>query len=105
MRLEIIIGDHSMQIEVPDETLEQNQEGFARLDASMARGIQLGPDWLETPTVEQRCRLAADKLLTAIDKHDEGQALLASGYILTRRPGTSGVRIDVQGEPAETEFF
>jgi hypothetical protein len=104
MQLHIIVDDHSMNIDVPDSYLEDRRDGLDRLDADMDRGIQLGRDWIEHPEVTERCQFAADKLLAAIESHNEGLAMLAAGYILSRRPGTRSVRIDTGGEPGETEL-
>ena len=105
MVLNIIIDDHSMDIDVPETFLAQAEESLAKLDAQMDQGLQLGRDWISQPTLEQRCQRAADKLLSAIDAHKEGLAMLSAAYILTRRPHTKGVHIDNQGEPRETTFI
>ncbi|PLY11879.1 MAG: hypothetical protein C0631_18660 [Sedimenticola sp.] len=104
MELNIIIDDYSMNLNIPDDFISASQDSFERLDASMAEGVQLGQDWIEQPDVIQRCRAAADKLLAALESHNEALAMLSAGYIVTRMPGTKQVKIDNSGEPNATVF-
>ncbi|MEW8014228.1 MAG: hypothetical protein AB2807_05425 [Candidatus Sedimenticola endophacoides] len=104
MRLHIIIDEYTMQIEVDDALIAASRERFARLDHNMDQGLKLGHQWIENPDTEQRCQSAADKLLSAIETHNESLALLSAGYILSRYPDISCVRIDTSGESANTRF-
>ncbi len=104
MQLHIIIDDYAMDLEVPAAFLAENRTAFDRLDDAMGRGVQFGREWLDRPDPLQRCQLAADKLLAAIDSHNQGLALMAAGYILARLPDTRQVSIDNNGEPWATEF-
>lgn len=104
MQLHIIIDDHAMDLEVPEAYLRENTATFERLDQGMSQGVQFGREWLDDPNGLQRCQIAANKLLAAIDSHNEGLALMAAGYILSRRPETAQVNIDNNGEPWETRF-
>lgn len=105
MQLEIIIGEHSMQLEVPDEYLEKSTDSFDKLDATMDKGCRLGARFIKKPDITHRCQYAANKLLSAIETHNEGLAMVSAGYIITRKPGVQGVRIDNNGEPEETQFL
>lgn len=104
MELNIIIDDYSMNLNIPDDFLAASEESFNRLDASMNEGIQLGQNWISNPDRIERCRLAADKLLTALESHNEGLAMISAGYIVSRLPGTTRLKIDNSGDPSATEF-
>jgi hypothetical protein len=104
MKLNIIIDDYTMDLNVPEDFLEASAERFDRLDASMDKGVQMGRDWIDRPDRHQRCQIAADKLLTALESHDEKLAMLSAGYILSRLPGVVRVRIDNSGEVRGTLF-
>jgi len=104
MQLNIIIDEYSMNLEVTAEYLQQFAATFDRLDDEMNGGIQLGREWVERPDPTQRCQSAAEKLLQAIETHNEAMARLTAGYIVARMPGITGVRIDTNGEPSETRF-
>jgi len=104
MQLNIIINEYSMNINIDEAFITSSMDSFARLDEKMDQGIKLGPDWVENPTLTQRCQSAADKLLAAIEGHNEKLAMLSAGYILYRLPNTKRVKIDTSGEPANTVF-
>lgn len=104
MQLNIIVDDYSMDLYVPDDFLEESRQALDHLDSNMDQGIQFGPGWLEQPDRYQRCQFAANKLLTALETDNEGLAMLSAGYILSRLPGVSRVKIDTSGEPWETKF-
>ena len=104
MQLNIIIDDYSMDLEIPDDFINASRESFERLDQNMDEEIQLGQNWISQPDRIERCRLAADKLLAALESHNEGLAMLSAGYIISKMPGTKQVIIDNSGEPSATEF-
>ncbi|MES9962022.1 MAG: hypothetical protein ABW116_00620 [Candidatus Sedimenticola sp. 20ELBAFRAG] len=104
MELNIIIDDYSMNLNVPDDYIASSGESFARLDSTMDQGAQMGQEWVPNPDRLQRCQLAADKLLSALENHNEGLAMLSAGYILNRLPETRQARIDNTGDPSATTF-
>ncbi|HHH39260.1 MAG TPA: hypothetical protein ENK50_06785 [Sedimenticola sp.] len=104
MELNIVVGDYSMNLNLPQAFLDSSRESFDRLDRSMDQGIQLGQEWVAEPDQHQRCQAAADRLLTALETHNEGLAMLSAGYIVSRMPGVKRVWIDNGGEPGENRF-
>jgi phosphoribosyl-AMP cyclohydrolase len=62
-------------------------------------------EWIENPNTEQRCQIAADRMLTAIMQENENTKILMAGYILSRMPKATDVRIDTSGEILGTEFI
>lgn len=104
MLLNIIIDDYAMDLNVPNELIQESEETFARLDSQMDGGVQLGREWVVNPNSEQRCQIAAERLLGAIEGHNEQLALLSAAYIISRRPRTMQVNIDTSGEPSQTRF-
>ena len=67
MKLNIIVDGRTSAFDVPDELLTDAQDFFDRLNADMDRGYQMSRDWVENPNSEQRCQIAANKNLTAIE--------------------------------------
>ncbi|MCB1869532.1 MAG: hypothetical protein KDI43_13705 [Gammaproteobacteria bacterium] len=104
MELNIIIDDYSMDLNIPESFIASSDEAFDRLDQNMDRGIQIGRQWIERPSPRQRCQVAADKLLTALETDNESLALLSAAYIVSRIPGVQRVRIDNSGELQGTVF-
>ncbi|MCB1858182.1 MAG: hypothetical protein KDI63_07920 [Gammaproteobacteria bacterium] len=104
MKLNIVIDSYSMDLDIPGNFLTQSIETFQRLDRDMDQGVQFGREWLDHPDQQQRCQVAANKLLTALETDNHQLALLSAGYIVHRMPGVHRVRIDNSGEMLGTVF-
>ncbi|QYZ65316.1 MAG: hypothetical protein OI74_04670 [Gammaproteobacteria bacterium (ex Lamellibrachia satsuma)] len=104
MLLNLIIGEYSMDMEIQENYLETMTDSFDKMDQDMSQGVQLGQQWVEKPTQLQRCQVAADKLLSAIENHNETLAMLTGGYIASHLSGIKQIKINTDGEPAGTEF-
>ena len=104
MRLTLYIDDQPRPLEVPDSILEEGADFFEKMDADMDKGWQMSREWIENPNREQRCQIAADKMLNAISAENETMILLMSGYILSRMPGVTDIHINADGEMMETEL-
>ena len=104
MRLKIIIDDQARDLEVPDSVLADGQDFFRKMDKDMDRGWQMGPDYVEAPNQVQRCQIAADKILTAIDTENENLLYLMAGYFVSRVPGIKSIDINTSGEMQETQI-
>jgi hypothetical protein len=70
----------------------------------MDGGWQMSRDWVESPTLEQRCQIVADKLLSALEKENHKVGMLMAAYILKRLPNVEAVELDVQGEIQNNSF-
>ena len=105
MKLNIIVGDRSHAFDVPDGLLTEASEFFDKMDADMDRGWQMSRDWVECPNPEQRCQIAADKILTAIETENEKTLMLMAAYILRTMPGVTGINIDITGDMNETDII
>ena len=105
MKLNIIVEGRANTFNVPDELLVEAQDFFEKLDADMDKGWQMSRDWVENPDAEQRCQIAADKILTAIENNNEKMLMLMAAYILRTRPGVKAVNIDITGDMNETDII
>ena len=105
MKLNIIVDGRTNAFDVPDGILIEAKEFFDKLDADMDKGWQMSRDWVESPGAEQRCQIAADKILTAIDTDNEKLLMLMAAYILHTMPGVKTVNIDNTGDMNETEII
>ena len=104
MQLNLIIDDWTMNLEIPDDYLQTMGASFDKMDRDMDQGRRLGPRFVKQLDQTQRCQIAADRLLAALESHDQPMALLMGGYIAARMPGVRQVRIDNNGEPEQTTF-
>lgn len=105
MKLNIIVEGRTNAFEVPDTLLQEAADFFAQMDADMDKGWQMSRDWVDHPNAEQRCQIAADKILTAIETDNEKLLMLMAGYILKTMPGVRAVNIDVTGDMNETDII
>jgi hypothetical protein len=104
MKLRILVDNQSHPLDVPDNLIREAEDFFARMDQDMSRGWRMGPDFIEQPDKINRCQIAANKLLVALSTENKRVLFLMAGYILSRLPGVTGVRIDTGGEMHNTEF-
>ena len=105
MKLNIIVDGRMNAFEVPDELLSEAKEFFDKIDADMDKGWQMSRDWVENPDAEQRCQIAADKILTAIDTDNEKLLMMMAAYILRTMPGVKSINIDITGDMNETDII
>jgi len=105
MKLNIIVDGRANAFEVPDPLLIEATDFFNNLDADMDRGWQMSRDWVDNPTPKQRCQIAADRILTAIETDNEKLLMLMAAYILKTMPGVTGIDIDITGDMNETDII
>lgn len=105
MKLNIIVDGRANAFEVPDQLLTEASDFFEKMNADMDRGWQMSRDWVDNPTPEQRCQIAADKILGAIENENEKLLMLMAAYIMRTMPGVKGVNIDVTGDMNETDVI
>ena len=105
MILHISVNEKNAPFEVPDTLLHEADEFFARMNADMDRGWQMGRIWVERPDMTQRCQIVADKLATALEDGKLQFAQLLGAYILKHKPGVSGIKVATNGEIQETSFY
>lgn len=105
MKLNIIVDGRTNAFEVPDALLTEAKDFFDQMDADMDKGWQMSRDWVENPTPEQRCKIAADKILGAIETENEKLLMLMAAYILKTMPGVRSINIDITGDMNETDII
>jgi len=102
MKLTIVIDNQSRDLQLPENILEDGESFFQKMDSDMSQGWQMGPEYVESPNQVQRCQIAADKILTAIDTENENLLYLMAGYILSRMPSVKSIDINTEGELSDT---
>ncbi len=105
MILKVILEGQTVPVEVPDYLIQEGEEFFRKMDADMDKGYQMSRTWVERPDVVQRCQIAADRLLTALEQDNTRVGTMMAAYILARLPGVGGVRLTTGGDMLEHEFF
>ena len=105
MILNVHVEDQTYPIEVPPALLEDAAAFFDKMDQDMDNGWQMSREWVESPTVEDRCRIVADRLLTSLNNGETRVVMMMAGYILSRMPQVNTIRIDTAGEVQQTELL
>ena len=105
MKIDVEIDDKSYQLNVPEALVLEAAEFFAKMDADMNCGWQMSRWWVPDPDESQRCQIVADKLLTAMQQENHEFALLMAAYILSKKPATRRIRINIDGEIQGNEFL
>lgn len=104
MLLKVIVDDQQLTLNVPDVIVEGAGDFFAQMDRDMDAGWQMGREWVDTLTTEQRCQVVANKLLTALENENDKLGRMMAAYILARLPHVETVEIDTSGEIQSTQF-
>jgi len=104
MILNVHIHDQTHPVEIPDQLLSEAQGFFDKMDSDMSNGYQMSRRWVDKPDEYQRCQIAADKLVTALESANQPMQQMMAAYILSRLPGVHGVYINVEGDMTEHEF-
>ncbi len=104
MELDAIVDGTAYTLTVPDALIGKAEDYFARLDRDMDHGWQMSREWVPSPSLEQRCQIVADKLLTALETENHRLGRLMAAYILSRLPDVAAVELDVTGEIQNNRF-
>lgn len=104
MILKVVIEEQTFPVDVPEDVIIEAEEFFSNMDADMDKGWQMSRDWVQSPDIYQRCQIVGDKILTAIHNENKKLLVLLAGYIISRIPAISAIRIDTNGEMLETEL-
>jgi hypothetical protein len=105
MQLTVYIDEITRTLDLPDSILQEGEDFFQKMDSDMDQGWQMSRTWIDNPNAEERCQIAANKILDAISAENETLLMLMAGYIKSRRPDVVGVRIDTAGDMTETELL
>lgn len=101
MILKVFLEDQTYPIEVPDYIVNEAEDFFSFLDNDMNKGWQMSQFWVDDPDLNQRCQIAADKILTALNNDDQKTGVMLSAYILNRMPGTTELHLSLSGDMNE----
>jgi len=105
MILNVFVAEQTYRVEVPQFVFDEGDEFFAMLDRDMDKGYQMSRTWVENPDRVNRCQIVADRLLTALETDNQRLGMMMAGYILTRVPNVTGVRMNTEGDMLEHELI
>jgi len=105
MNFNITIDQEPYTLEVSEGVMQEAQPFIADMDAELDRGVQLGRHWLDSPSDEQRCQIAANKIVTAIHQENLRMFYLMSAYILSKFPALKMVTVGSDFEIDEIDIL
>ena len=104
MILKVTIDEKTFPLEVDEEMMQRADNAFKKMDDDMSQGWQMSRVWVENPSDLQRCQIAADKMLTAIQQENKATVGLMAAYIMRKLPGITAIDIDTSGDMTLTEI-
>lgn len=104
MKLNVNIDDRMYQVDVPADVVQGAQAIFQKIDRDLDAGWQMSREWVKNLDAMQRCQVVANRLLTAIENHNQPSMTMMAGYIVYKLPGIQTVHIDTQGDMTQTQF-
>ena len=104
MILKVTIDEKTFPLEVDEEMMQRADNAFKKMDDDMSQGWQMSRVWVENPSDLQRCQIAADKMLTAIQQENMATVGLMAAYIMNKLPGITAIDIDTSGDMTLTEI-
>lgn len=105
MNLKVVVETNTYSISIPDDITQNGEPFFRKMDEDMGSGWQMDRQWVDAPTIKQRCQIAASRIADAMESGNETLAYLMAGYIVNRMPSVKEVRVDTEGEMMETELI
>jgi len=104
MILKLILDEQIYELNLPENFLAQASGFFDKMDQDMDAGWQMGREWVERPDRLQRCQVAAEKLVSALENDNDELGRMMAGYICSRVPEIDTVEPNLEGEIQDTRF-
>lgn len=105
MKIDVIINQEQIPVNVPEHIIQEAQDFFAILDKDLDKGALVDRSWYDNINLETRCKIVADRLLTSIVNQKEKPTILYAAYILSKVPNLVAIDVDNGGNILDTEFI
>ena len=105
MKLNVYVNETMKQVDVPNDMLQDAEAIYAKIDKDLDQGWQLSREWVDKLDTLQRCKVVADRLLTAIENNNGPSTMLMAGYIMTRMPHIKTIHIASDGDMNQTQLI
>ncbi|VAW57686.1 hypothetical protein MNBD_GAMMA07-498 [hydrothermal vent metagenome] len=104
MNFNISIDEESYTLEVSDKLMQELESTHHDMDTEYDKGLQLGRYWIDQPTLEQRCQLTADKVVSAIHQENIRLFYITASYILRKFPALKNVTVSSDFEISDIDI-
>jgi hypothetical protein len=103
--LNILVDDQERKIKLTRDMIREAEPILMKMDQDMDKGWQLARQFIDSPSVMQRCQIASNRLLTGLHTGNEATVTLMGCYIVSRLENVSTVAINSEGEDDQTLFY
>jgi len=104
MNFNISIDEESYTLEVSEKLMQELESVHKDMDDDYDNGLQLGRYWIDQPTLEQRCQLTADKVVSAIHQENIRLFYIMASYILSKFPALKKVTVSSDFEVSDIDI-
>ena len=103
--LNILVDDQERKIHLTQDMIQEAEAILTKMDQDMNKGWQLARQFIDNPTVLQRCQIASNRLLTSLHTGNQATVSLMSCYIVSRLDSVDTVVVNSEGEDDQTLFY
>lgn len=104
MIFNLSLDREEFSIEIPDGLLQEVAPIVKDMDADYDRGVQMGRYWVDNPSDDERCQVAANDLVNALHAENKRMVYVLASYILTKFPNLKIVVVDTDLEIQEIDI-
>lgn len=94
MQFNITIDQQLYTLDIPEAVIEEARTFIADMDRDFDGGLQLGRYWVDKPTADQRCQVAANKIVNALHQENVRMFYMMAAYILHNFPQLKMITVD-----------
>ena len=105
MIIDVKINEKHESLALPDKFISDASAMFLKMDNDMDKGWQLKMNWIESPDLMDRCKIAMYKFNDALEKDDPKTASLMLGYVVYKMPEIKGVHLEFDDEESTINFY
>ena len=97
-------AQETLELEIDKSQLNEAEDFFKKMDEDMAKGLRMGPEFVESPTLYQRSQIAAQHIVSALDTENYPLMQMMVGYILSRHENCTGLVLGDNGDPNDHQI-
>ena len=104
MILNLNIDQENFGIEIKPELIKELTSIIEKMDEEYDEGVQMGRYWVDKPSKEQRCQVAANNAVNSIHRENKRMLYIMSTYIVYTFPEVISVMVDTSAEMHEIDI-
>ena len=104
MILNLNIDQQPYEIEIAPELIAELKGIIEGMDKEYDQGVQMGRYWVENPSDEQRCQVAANNIVNSMHTENKRMLYIMSAYVVYKFPEVKCVTVDTEYEMHEIDI-